>query len=288
VSVYLGDSGLVEVKRSGLDDAILASVLNADDVNLARRRFSFDFDPEALLSGDRIEIRTQDGSTLELVAGHNFPDGLWYCHVDESGGVRLYDNFADALNGDLASALPLVQPTRGIPISVRTRDQLYNCVSQMRSWEITTQRESVDITLLGEEFRRNYASGLVSGQGRLTCLWDYKQAICDPMQTANNIEEPHYFAQLLLRVQQGSKFLGRFFVYQGSGADPSVWWESDCVVTNVAFSFAPGQPIDSTVEFITTGPIHLRMGTAPGYMLQESGDVILQETGSPILLEDPT
>ena len=36
----------------------------------------------------------------------------------------------------------------------------------MRSWEITTQRDTVDTTILGEEYKEYYDQGLVSGQGQ--------------------------------------------------------------------------------------------------------------------------
>lgn len=287
MTVYLGEQGLLEIRRAGIGEGALASMLNPNDVNVTRRRFSFDFEPEALITGDLVEIYTEDGSTLELVAGHSFPDGRWYIHVDNTGGVRLYDSFADALNGGIDTALALVAPTRDIPISVRTRDSLYRCTAQMRSWQMTTSREAVDITTLGEEHRRQYGAGLISGQGSLACMWDYKREMCDPFKSDERIEEPHYYAQLVLRVKQGSEFDGRFFINH-SPDDRWVWWEATCVVTNVALSFNPGQVIDAQVEFVTTGPIHLRIGEPPGYLLQEDADLLLLEDRSgAIELEEP-
>ena len=69
------------------------------------------------------EIGTQDQtSNLELVAD-DFPDGYWYCHVDDAGGIRLYDNFQDAVNGGRANALELVAPSLRNPFmsTPRTR-----------------------------------------------------------------------------------------------------------------------------------------------------------------------
>jgi len=286
MSVYLGNEGTVMLKRSATQGDILASLLDSDDVNPGRRRFSFDFDPNALITGDEIEIYTEDGSTLELVDGHVYPDGRWFVHIDDAGGVRLYDNYADSINGTFDAALPLVAPSRAIPISVRTRNDRWRCLAQMRSWELTTNRNTVDTTSLGEEFVRLYTRGLVSGQGSLTCLWDYKQAMCDPMQEGKGIEEPHYLCQLLLRLKQGASFSGQFFVYQGT---PSVWYEAECTVTNVGLSFAPGEPLTSRVEFVTTGPIALHTGYADQFLLQEDTDRLLLEgsVDEAILLEEP-
>ena len=152
---------------------------------------------------------------------------------------------------------------------------------------MTTSREAVDITTLGEEHRRQYGAGLISGQGSLTCIWDYERAMCDPLQPDEQVEEPHYYAQLVLRVKQGSEFDGRFYINHSPG-DQWVWWEAECVVTNVAMSFSPGAVIDAQVEFVTTGPIHLKIGEPPSYLLQEDSDrLLLEDASGAIELEEP-
>ena len=93
------------------------------------------FRTEALISGDRIEIYTADGSELELVDGHNFPDGMWHCHIDDAGGVRLYTEFEDAINGGFDKALVLVKPSATKQILVRTRDSRFQCLAQMQQWD---------------------------------------------------------------------------------------------------------------------------------------------------------
>ena len=285
MSVYMGEDGSLLIKRSTADQGALRSILDPDDVNVARKRFSFDFPVEALITGDRIEIYTQDGSDLQLVAGHNFPDGRWYCHIDDTGGVRLYEEFGDAINGGIATALDLVAPVVSQEILVRTRNSRYRCYGQMRSWEITTSRAAVDTTTLGDEFVAQYSRGLISGQGTTTCIWDYRQAACDPMQEDEQIEEPHYLCQLLLRLKQGALFRAQFFLYAGT---PSVWYEADCIVTSAGLNFAPGEVVGSRVDFVTTGPIELHTGVPDAFLLQESDDLILQESDEAILLEDPS
>jgi len=99
-----------------------------------------------------------------------------------------------------------------------------------------------------------------------------------------------YLARLILRLQQGSDFLGRFYIYTSSNpsVDPSVWYETECIVTNVAVQVTPTEIITTSIDFLSTGPIVLHQGIPPAYLLQEDGALILQEDGeSGIFLEDP-
>ena len=141
--------------------------------------------------------------------------------------------------------------------------------------------------MLGNEHRDNYANGLISGQGTMECFWEYRYKDCDSFDN-DGCELPHYYAQLLLRLKQGSSFEGRFFVYVGNNEEgaPSVWYDAACVVTNVSLAFAPGQPITSSIQFVTTGPVNF-MGYLSGFVLQEDFDKILQENEGGILLEEP-
>ena len=41
--------------------------------------------------------------------------------------------------------------------------------------------------------------------------------------------------------------------------------------------FEPTQPVISNIDFVTSGPIDLRMGTLPSYLLQEDASYIRQE-----------
>ena len=107
MSVYLGEDGTLLIKRKADTNGLLRSMLDPEDVNPSRNRFSFDFPHEAIISGDRIEIYTANKLNLELVEGHDQPDGMWYAHVDDSGGVRLYDEFEQAINGGYSKALAL-------------------------------------------------------------------------------------------------------------------------------------------------------------------------------------
>ena len=87
-------------------------------------------------------------------------------------------------------------------------------------------------------------------------------------------------------MEQGADFLGRFFIYKdNSNTGNTVWYEADCIVTNVAVSVSATEQITARLDFITNGEIKLNTGTAPSYLLQEDQYKILQEDGSGILLD---
>lgn len=285
MSIYMGQDGGILLKRTAVGEGGLASALDPNDVNVSRKRFSFDFPAEALISGDRIEIYTNDKSNLQLVSGHNYPDGEWFCHIDDVGGVRLYDDFENAVNGGITNALTLIAPSSTQNILVRTRNSRFRCIAQMRSWEITTSRQQVDTTVLGEEFVTQFSKGLISGQGSIDCIWDYKKALCDPGVSDNN-EVPHYLCELLLRLKQGAGFRGQFYLFSGAPSQRSVWYEADCVVTSAGLNFAPGEVVGSRVDFVTSGPIDLHLGAPDGFVLQEDTDLLLLEDDEKLVLED--
>ena len=268
--IILGSAGYIELERTS-NNLPIHSKLDPEDVNVSRSRFSLDYDTEALITGDRIQISTVDKSNLELVAGHNYPDGTWYCHIDPAGGIYLYDQYDEAINGEERDALALVEPTNAQEVVVELARDRFRCLADCRSWSMTTSREQVDVSSLGEEYRRNYTNGMVSGQGTLNCFWNYKASACD----TESVNYAHYLSQLVLRTKLGGAFIGRFFLTACN--DDYVWYEALCIISNVAMTFEPTQIVTSQIEFITTGPVALRTGMPPAYLLQESDDFIIQE-----------
>lgn len=280
MSVYLGQVGGVEITRTGEP---YNCVLEAADVNAAERRFSIDFDadfdgprPSPLITGDEVQFSTQDGTTnLELVLGMTDTDVTRWVHVDQVGGIRLYTSYAAAVTGGKDDAVALVTPSSDQNIVVDVVNLRSNCIAQMRSWEITTQRDTVDLTILGEEFKAFYDQGLISGQGSIQAIWDYKYTPCvDSFD--DDAELANYFSQLVIRFREGSKFKGTFVIFNNDSE--AVWYECDCICTSVGMQFAPETVINSTIQFITTGQVQLKQGTLPSYLLLNDGGEILLET----------
>ena len=285
MAIYFGSTGFIELKRDALN-ADIPSSLNSADVNTSKKRFSVENILGSLITGDQIEIETVDKSNLELLANHNFPDLRKYIHIDDMGGIRLYDTFASALAGEVTDALALVTPSSTKDILIRTRNARFRSLAKITEFEITTSRDTVDVSNLGEEFRKQYESGLISGQGTIQTIWQHRNFQNDT--TFPSPEFPVYLSQLLVRIQQGADFEGRFYIYHDpSQSTNSVWYQSMCVVTNVAVNVPAGGLIEARIEFVTNGEIRLHNGVPPSFLLLESSDKILQEDGDGILLEDP-
>ena len=286
MGVYFGQSGEIALKRDALQSD-LRTQLDPFDVNTSTKRFSVDHSSGSLISGDEVEIETADGSTLELVNGHSYPDGKWFINVDPMGGIRLYDTFPKAIEGLQANALTLVTPSAAKNILIRTRNERFRHVANVRDFEMTTSREQVDLTNLGDEFRNQYEAGLISGQGSMNCIWEHSYDTGDRKnEYGSDPEFPFYLAQLIVRTQQGSDFDGLFYIYRDpNNSAKNVYYEANCIITNVAVSVTPAEVIETRVEFITNGVIRLKTGDTAGYLLQENADKVLQEDESPILLE---
>jgi len=282
MSIYLGREGYVQLKRIAETDEYVRSVLTPNDVNVSERRFSFSFTASVFITGDRIELGTQDFSNLVLIQNHSFPDALVYVNVDDAGGIRLFDTFEQAVNGDINDALPLERDTGNQNIRARTRDPGLNFISQVYKYEITTSRDSVDVTDLGKSFRENYSNGLISGQGSLSCFWEYKNTLGDD-KVGGKDEVPNYMAKLLLRLRQGSVFLGRFIIFDDKKGH-KIYYQMRCVVTNVAIQAGTrDEIIETEINFVTSGSIALRVSQDFGSLLLEDSSKLLAEDSTQIL-----
>lgn len=299
MAVLLGYQGQVELRRSQVDEEFTGSVA-VSDVNTDRDRFSFNFPSGMLITGDQIEMRTTDGSLLSFVSADGWPtntvykDGIFYIYVDEADGIRLYQNFDDAIAGEVAGRINLANAGRTVPIAIRVRNNNERILGQVKSFELNTERESVDTTALSDEFRKQY-SGLISGSGRITCFFDYERRTGDPMTrgSGDSMEMPLYVHQLILRTKLGSEF-GAKLTLVGRGPKPygfsedyddEIWYEFEARITNVGIAFDPTEPIESTIDFVTTGEIKLRTRYVTNYLLQEDTGRIRQEANQSGFLE---
>ena len=287
MSVYLGTFGEVELKRE-FDGSDLQSTINTSDVNATKKRFSFDFDHGQLLTGDQIEITSTDGSALDFINSYTKTSVKKFIYVDELDGIFLYDSFAHAVAGGTTNATALAAPANNIPIKVVVQNSDYRVLGRVQSYELNTQRETVDVTTLSDEFR-NRIGTLMSGSGRMACEWEY---------TGDTSKElPNYLLELVLRTKVGSSFKGRFYI-KTSGYNPAnhsdasndaVWYEVSGVLTACAVQFTPNQMVQITADFITTSKIEIRMDlNVEGKVLQENEDELLLEQGTTdAILLDP-
>ena len=284
MTVYLGAQGEIELKRV-FDGGTLQSTIDAADVNVSAKRFSFDFEHGQLVTGDQVEITSTNGSALSFVDSYTDTGIKKFIHVDELDGIRLYDSFGSAVNGGTANAIALATPGSSIPVEVKVESSAPRVLAQVSNFEINTERETVDTTVLSDEFRTR-VNTLISGSGRITAFWEY---------TGDQAQElPMYLYELAHRTKVGSNFSGNFYIkksgYNPGGVptvkDDEVWWEVEGIITAAAIQFTPDSAVQITADFITTGEIQLRMKLeTPDALLQEgSGDIRLDQDSSAKLL----
>jgi hypothetical protein len=171
MTVYLGAQGEIELKRI-FDGGTLKSTINTADVNVTAKRFSFDFEHGQLVTGDQVEITSTNGSALSFVDSYTDTGIKRFVHVDELDGIRLYDSFGSAVNGGTANAITLATPGSNIPVEVKVESSAPRVLAQVSNFEINTERETVDTTVLSDEFRTR-VNTLISGSGRITAFWEY-------------------------------------------------------------------------------------------------------------------
>lgn len=286
MTVYLGSQGEIELRRV-FNGGELSSTIDAADVNATAKRFSFDFEHGQLVTGDQVEITSTNGSALSFINGYTDSGVKKFIHVDELDGIRLYNTFALAVAGGKTNAVALATPGNAIPIKVKVETVAPKLLAQVNNFEINTERETVDTTVLSDEFRSR-VNTLISGSGRISAFWEYTG------DTANEL--PMYLFELAHRTKVGSNFSGRFYIkksgYNPSGVtarnDDEIWWNVEAVITAAAIQFSPDSTVQITADFITTGEIQLRMKLeTPDALLQEdSGDIRLdQDSGAKLLLQ---
>lgn len=347
MSVYLGQDGLVQIKRTA-DESGFIALVKPSDVNTDRKRFSYDYvenlgggigaitdtsKPDTpdnrdemqyvpLITGDRVRFQrverkeieehgdtvvtfvnsTKDQQLVEKI----YPNGttsydsdfVAYVNVDGLGGIRLYESFEDAINFRKAAAFELQDITEDHYFRI-TSGQLdqYRGLARVRSYEFTTNREQIDITSLGKNFRRFYSNGLLSGQGSIECL--FPLSVCDDDIDEGQCEDVRYLAELILRLEEGAVFSGNFILNYNNNnrarTNRFLYYECDkCVITSVAVTVDVSQVLRATIQFVTSGPFQLRYSTLPSYILIEgvtrdgSDDLLLQETddGLELLADD--
>ena len=67
---------------------------------------------------------------------------------------------------------PLAITSRSIDIEVI--EQGFRPFAKCNDYQLTTSRDTIDVTTLGEYFYKQYENGLIGGQGTVTAIWDEK------------------------------------------------------------------------------------------------------------------
>lgn len=280
MTVYLGNAGNIELTRDSGD--IIAGTIKVASVDASKDMFSFDFSFGAFVTGDFVEFSS--ASTLSFVSGYAYTKGNWFVSVDQLGGLRLYPTYADAIAGTSNNRVALAVPGADIAVSCRILNSVPRILANIIRFELSTDREAVDTSSLGDEFRNQYST-LITGSGSINCQFDYA--------TAGETEIAVYLHNLLLRQQFGSDFKANLYILtegqaQGiNAANDSVWYEIQGVMTNAAIQCTAGDIIESRFEFITTGEIKLRVQTTTwaDLLLNAANDRLVLSTADGDILE---
>lgn len=322
--VYLGTHGGIEIKRSNSGGATFTE-LDPVDVNTQAKRFSF-FGSEQVISGDKVQItklqNSEDdkaiwsqGENIRLVKGiREQPSIERFAFKDVIGGLRLYDTYSKAINGDIDEALEIEKSDKKQRIRVKVDPtSRWNGIAKIVDWSFTSNRQAIDLTVLGDQFVQQYESGLISGQGTLTCIWDDAQRFCrndkgspldnngsgfpndgkPRMPVKQNDEVANYLVQLAIRVSIGAKFTGRFYIKYGGDRENidsnqlAVFWEGDCIATNVSMSFQADNIVMTRIAFVTEGAFRLRMQDDYEFdTLGTSGNNLVRDDNLSLTTED--
>ena len=280
MTVYLGNAGNIELTRDSPD--VLTGTITPASVSTSKGMFSFDFSFGAFLTGDFVEFNS--ASTLSFISGWAYTKGNFFVNVDQLGGLRLYNTYSDAVAGTSNNRVALAVPGANIVVSCKILNSVPRVLGRIVRFELSTDREAVDTTGLGDEFRNQYST-LITGSGSIECIFEYA--------VAGQVEVAVYLHNLLLRQQFGSDFKANLYILsegqaQGvNAANDSIWYEISGVMTQAAISCVAGDIISSTFTFVTTGEIKLRVQTVTfnDLLLNSAGDRMVLSTADADILE---
>lgn len=133
---------------------------------------------------------------------------------------------------------------------------------QLREWSIELNAGNIDTTAVGHKFGENVKS-VVSGGGTFDFLID--RIVTDSEYDSTSL------MQLLLITEKGAKAEAEFFMIsdrtaqacQSTGyalAAGDLYYKCEILITNTAVNTRAAEVIAGTAQFVTTGPIELRMG----------------------------
>ena len=290
MTFFLGSQGNIRLRR-GTDPVlgVLSDTIGLDDISTILNRIGTTNGIENLFTGDKIDIETTDARKLLFIPASNWSSGTIqdtlsaFINVNAAGGLRLFSTFADAVNNNRESEIAL-QAFTGDPIAVTiaVRDVGSNILGDVVSYEFNASREQVDTTTLSDKFKNQYNAGLISGSGRIECIFNNA--------TDGTKETSLLMLQLIQRLDLGCAF--DLFLYlvdkDLNPAEQSIFYSLTAVVTNSGVSIDLDDAIRCTLDFVTTGELKLVVGTLAEYLLKEDDDRIRQEQSLDYLLKEVT
>lgn len=291
MTVFAGHYGQVEIKRMGGGGSINARI-SPENLFVSRKRINIgdssgiDLPSGTITTGDRIRLTTSDSRGLPLrlytnTANTTYVDSPgadvlpieFFANVDAMGAIRMYRSFSDAINNpnERFLAVPLsvgasVAPWR-VDMSIVAGG--FRKVGQVKGFTFSTDRDSTEITSLGERFK-NFAQSGISGSGTVDCLFSFKNL--------SNEEIPLALCELVQKIEVGARFAGKFYLLEprvqqipGYAANEGVWYEVNGIMTRAGITVQSDQIVECSFDFISAGAFTLKSGVAPVDITTEAG-----------------
>jgi hypothetical protein len=114
-------------------------------------------------------------------------------------------------------------------------------ITSTRSWSLTVEKESLDVTALGATYRAN-VGGLISGSGS-----------CEVLYTASSADETNAFIEMANSTNDEGAALFELYMDTSGGKKISF----DGVITSAEYSATVGEIEIITLNFVTNGSITL-------------------------------
>lgn len=298
MTVFAGHYGSIELKRLGASES-LDLLLTQSDLDVTRKRFSLNQSSQldlaigTITTGDRVRITTEDSRGLPFrfyknAANTVFVDnpdrGIlpleFYANVDAIGAIRAYRNFADAIAnpGSRYLFVPLSKPvgTESWNVKVNLTAGGYNTLGQVQGFTLSTERDTIDTTSLGNKYK-NFSSSAISGGGTVDCLFSFKNL--------SGEEVPLALAQLIQKIEVGSRFAAKLYLLEPGLPQPrgytlteGVYYEVNGILSRSAFTLRADQVAECSFDFITSGEFVLRVGDNPVDLTTENNVSIGNES----------
>ena len=289
MTYFLGHYGKVKLRRKSA--TTFSSSVSPADVNTILNRFGFDGSVENLLTGDQLRIVTDDPRGLDFLPSSTWPDGagatlnevVAYSNINAIGGIRLFNDFSNAINNNRTVEYPLEAFTGDpIDINVSVYGSVERVLGDVTGFTFNTDREALDTTTMSDRFKKMYSAGLISGSGSIDCIFN----------TTNSglVENSLLMLQLINRTDIGSEFscflqLTEDDVYSDAS---DVYYEFDAMITRTGVEVRPDQTINCAIDFVTTGEIKLLIGEPSGYILKEDTDRLRLQQNLDFLMTEVT
>lgn len=275
MTYFLGNVGNVRLRRNS--ENILSSIVKDADTIPVLNRIGIEGAIDNLLTGDKVTVSTNDTRGLVFLPVNSWVDGEGvtfrtfsaFINVNAAGGIRFFPTFQSAVNNVRAQEYTIQNFGGGpLPLQIQVRDISANVLGDVTSYEFNTDREALETTALSDKFKRMYSAGLISGSGKIDCIFNN--------QTSGVKETPLLALQLINRVDVGSEF-DCLLSITDSDNDPSqldIFYEFTAMVTRSGLQVSASELITCSIDFVTTGEIKLLVGRPSGYVLKEDDDRI--------------